>query len=328
MLSISPSMCPPVFTLAFSIALTAASEAATTRYVSTNGSNANNCTREAPCKTLQRGANRTPAGGTLVVLDSGDYGNSLTIRRSVTIIADGVAATLGDPGNIVIDAAGAVVVLRGLNLKGGSNDAIGVHVLAAAAVHIENCTIEGFKGPGNVPGSGIAVDGVDTNLFVANSVSRNNEQHGLYFVPATVGGGKLTVDNSRFENNGSTGTNIAVAEATITRAVASGNATVGFQVLAQGRMNATDTTAANNGGDGYRVVGGTLTLESSVARGNGVAGVYQHNFTGVVRLSNSVITENVTGVHNGGDMVTRENNTVDGNTTDFAGNALTPLPSS
>jgi hypothetical protein len=93
-------------------------------------------------------------------------------------------------------------------------------------------------------------------------------------------------------------------------------------------MNATDTTAANNGGDGYRVVGGTLTLESSVARGNGVAGVYQHNFTGVVRLSNSVITENVTGVHNGGDMVTRENNTVDGNTTDFAGNALTPLPSS
>jgi len=326
--SIRPLVGRFVFALAFVVALSTAAEAADTRYVSTNGSNANACTRAAPCLTLQRGVNRTADGGTLVILDSGNYGNSFTIRKSITIIADGVAATLGNPGSVVVDAAGAVVVLRGLKLKGGSTDAVGIRILAAAAVHIEHCTIEGFRGPGSVLGSGIGVIGVDTNLFVAGSVLRNNDQFGLYFDPATTGGGKLTVDNSRFENNGTAGLNTGDAESTITRTVASSNGSVGIQILAGGRMNVTSTTVANNGTDGYRVVGGDLTLESSVARGNGAVGVYSHFASDIVRLSNSVITDNVTGLRNGGSMLTRGNNIVDGNTTDLVGDPPAPLAGS
>ena len=56
--------CPAV------LLLSAAAEAAVTRFGASSGNDANACTRAAPCRTLQRGINVTPVGGELVVLDS------------------------------------------------------------------------------------------------------------------------------------------------------------------------------------------------------------------------------------------------------------------
>jgi nitrous oxidase accessory protein NosD len=294
-------------------ALTAAAgtaQAHEVRFIASYGNNANLCTRAAPCLTLQRGINRTPAGGELIILDSGDYGNNGTIRRSITISAIGVSATLGGP--ITIDNADATVVLRGLRLNGAGADANadGIYINAAASVHIENCEIQGF-------GS----DGIqaDAELFVFGSVSRNNGGTGLVFGT----GGPLVVDNSRFERNGVNGLSVLGSEATITRTIVSGNQD-GITLINSPKVNVTWTTAEHNDRYGYYVTGESeMTLEQSVARGN-LTGLQVAS--GTARISSSVVTNNGTGISVGSTatLLTRVNNTVSGNTTNVSG-TVTPL---
>jgi hypothetical protein len=291
--------------------LSAAAEAAETRYVASFGINNDDCSLTAPCRSLQRGVNRTPDGGKLIVLDSGHYGNSLAIGRSITISAEGVTATLVDPGSITIDDPDAVVVLRGLHLKGAGTPGIlaGILISNAAAVYVERCTIERFN-------NGVQLGGNDTRLFVTDSIARNNDFTGLALSgnnPKT-----LTVDNSRFENNGGDGVSISRARATITRSVASGNGGAGVSLGADAVANVTWTTASHNGDYGFAIPasGGQMTLESSTARYNGT-GLY---VAGLARISRSVFTDNDIGIRNdsAGTLQRLQNNTLEGNGTNLS----------
>lgn len=90
-------------------------------FVSANGgSDANSCSRSAPCRQIQRGINTVSRGGTVIVLDSGEY-NAFTITKSVNVIAEkGVSAIVRIPQNgtgakIEDDPAGAqIITIRGL----------------------------------------------------------------------------------------------------------------------------------------------------------------------------------------------------------------------
>jgi hypothetical protein len=289
------------------------------RFVASYGDNANLCTRAAPCKTLQRGINRTPTGGELILLDSGDYGNGGTIAKSITISAVGISATLGGP--IAIDATNAIVVLRGLRIKGDGTGGNGIHIASGGSlpVHIEDCEIEGFD------------DGIHVNsdaspaVFVANTVARNNGNTGLYF--QTGSPGRLVVDNSRFEHNGDDGIEVRAGEASITHSIVSGNGGDGIVVTFNGKANVTWTTAEHNAGSGYSVSSGQITLEQSVARGNaeGVRTSPSGGSTATVRLSSSVVTNNGVDLSATGTgtstLLSRGNNTIgDGSWT-----VLTPL---
>jgi hypothetical protein len=300
----------------------AVSEAAETRFVASSGSDANPCTLAAPCRTLGVGVQNTPAGGELVVLDSANYGASLAITRSITISADGVTATLPDPGNIVINSAGAVVTLRGLHLKGaGVSGTSGIRIDNAAAVHIENCTIESFRS------RGILLTADDAELAISDSIVRNNTLSGL---EVSASNASVTIDNSRFENNGSNGvTFVGTTQSTITRSIASGNSVNGITQNA-GNMNVTWTTAAHNGTNGFLALsGGELTLESSVSRGNGV-GLRVSGSGSRARVSRSVFTDNDTGIEitSGATVQTLENNMLLGNATNLsnAGTVTAPGP--
>ena len=295
--------------LATLLALPEAAEAAGTRFVALNGSDANDCLRPTPCRTLQRGVNLSPAGGEVIVLGSGSYGNSLAIAKSITISADGVTATLGIPGTITINNAAAIVALRGLHLQGvGAAGTSGVVVTAAGAVHIETCIVERFGGHG-------VLVSADTNLVVKDSIVRDNSGSGL-FVNAT--GATLAVDNSRVVGNrNGYGIYARAAHSTITRTMISGNS-IGIQ-QSGGLMNVWATTAAQNGGAGFAVaMGGTIILELSVARGNGTYGLRVFKSSSA-RISSSAFTNNPVGLRNEGALETRQNNTVQGNGTDVVG---------
>ena len=296
------------FALAAPLLLSAAAEAAEARFVARNGNDANNCLRPTPCRTLQRGVDVTPSGGELIVVDSGTYGSSLTIAKSITISADGVTATLGNPGSITIDGAAQVVALRGLHLQGvGVAGTSGIVVSAAAAVHIEACVVERFGG------HGVLVT-ADTDLFVNDSIVRDNAGSGLRVDAA---GAKLTVDNSRVVGNGGHGIFSRATQSAINRTVASGNG-IGIQ-QSGGRMNVLWTIAAQNGGSGYAAaIGGRMTLEFSVARGNGSYGLRVFK-SSAARILNSAFTNNVVGLQNDGSLETRGNNTVRGNGTEVNG---------
>src|SRR5262245_31782714 len=92
---------------------------ATRTWVSGVGSDANPCSRTAPCQTFAGAISKTAAGGEIDALDPHGYG-SVTITKS--IIIDGspgnIAGVLASGTNgIVVNApAGSIVTLRNLDV--------------------------------------------------------------------------------------------------------------------------------------------------------------------------------------------------------------------
>ncbi|MBA3768653.1 MAG: right-handed parallel beta-helix repeat-containing protein, partial [Acidobacteria bacterium] len=103
-------------------------------FVSGVGSDANPCTRTAPCLTFQAALFTTVANGEINVLDPATYG-TVFIERSITIDGTGTFAGISGPGNgiiIGINPVGPDVVhtvrLRGLSISGaGINNKTGLN---------------------------------------------------------------------------------------------------------------------------------------------------------------------------------------------------------
>jgi hypothetical protein len=70
-----------------------------------------------------------------------------------------------------------------------------------------------------------------------------------------------------------------------------------------------------------------MHLESSVAHGNDSVGLQVRSPDSVATISNFASTGNARGITNQGVLLTRQNNTLDGNTTSIEGNQPTPLSS-
>jgi hypothetical protein len=249
----------------FATALPAAAEAQAVRYVASYGDNANACTRTAPCRTLQKGINKTPPGGELQILDSGSYGNQVAIAKAVTVSATGVAATVG---NIAIEAPGAAVVLRGLTVTaiGAANPATGILVSAAAAVHIAGCQVERFSGQLS---SAIKIDAGGAEIYVTDTAVRGPSSYGMHLsnISNNV---RLTIVRSRFENHPEVGVRIVGANGrtTIEDSVAAGNGT-GLYVAGSTIVSVSGSVFTNNG-TGLWNAGGGATLRSR--RNNTVIG--------------------------------------------------------
>ena len=302
--------------LCAAVVFVAAAQAQTTnKFISANGNDANNCSRTAPCKTLQRGVDVTASNSVLQILDSGAYGPA-TLAKSITIAAEGVLATTQA---ITINGSNADVVLRGLLVsgRGSTAGASGITITAARSVHIVRCEIERFSFHG-------ITQTIDAELFVSDSISRGNGQSGISLFAPFGTLVRLTIDNSRFENNGDDGIHGFRTHGTISRSIASGNGGSGVQITST-LMDIISTTAANNAGDGFTVLNSSkLSLENSMASQNAASGL-SVLFGTLARISNSALTNNGVGITNNGITHTRQNNMVSGNSSNLTGNALTPL---
>jgi hypothetical protein len=119
-------------------------------WISGVGDDINPCSRSLPCKTFQGALAKTQVGGEIDALESGGFG-SVTITNSITIDGGGVYAgllTVGGLEGITINAPNAEVVIRNLRLNGlaiPTKGGIGIRVLAAARVTIQNCYIANFS---------------------------------------------------------------------------------------------------------------------------------------------------------------------------------------
>jgi hypothetical protein len=280
-------------------------QAQVVRFIATNGNDANACSASAPCRTLQRGVNATPAGGELKALNSGGYGAG-RITRSITISGDGASATFS---TITIESAAARVVLRDLILDGNGTAQTGIAILDAAAVHIEGCDIARFRS------YGVHLDVADTELFIADTASRENGYSGIY-VNGRLANERLTVENSRFENNGFEGMSLEFVAASIAGSSISGNGDgssgVGVQIYGASAASITGTTVTDNRQAGlYITQAAQLTLQK-VLVSKGARGIYVGGAT--VRIGDSVVTDNNTGIfNNGGTVLSRRNNMIRGN---------------
>jgi hypothetical protein len=300
--------------LALAIHASPAAADASLTFVSATGDDTKPCTVEAqPCKTLQRAITVTPASGEIRLLSNLPL-QAPSIAKSLTINGGGNTMV----GKITINSASAIVTLRRLNLtRGGGAYVVGVNIINAAAVHIEECTVERFTQRGILLASGVS-----TELFVSDTVLRDNSNGLVALGPTTA---KLTIDNSRFENNQFDGVFVAGGQASISRSVSSGSER-GFS-LNGGAMNITNSTAASNSIDGFAVFAGVMTIKSSTGRGNVGAGLGVDSL-GAAIIATSTFTNNATGVLNDGIVFSLEDNVIDGNTTEVDGTtALAPLGS-
>jgi len=262
-------------------------------WVSATGSDGNtgtSCQQSAPCQTFQAALGVTAAGGEINCIGPVTYVSDTTINitQAVTINCLGTlgGAEVNLEPAVVINAAGAVVTLRGLNLDGlyGFNTQIaglnGVVIQAAAVVNIEDCEIENFaqRGINDQRTSGA------TQLFVKHTVVRNNIGTGI--AVAAAAHNSVVLDNVTSVGNAygvaaATGNNVAV-----TRSNISGNSVAGL----------------------YADPGATIVVDSSVIGYNGGYGVQAN---GTVLLSNSQIIFNTSSIS--GPTTSSGNNRIYGN---------------
>jgi hypothetical protein len=285
-----------------------AQAAAYLTFVSATGLDSRPCTVQAqPCKTLQRAVTVTSADGTISILS--DLSGNAGIAKSLTIDGGGNSVI----GTIAINSASAVVTLRGLNLTGRGAVANGIRILSAAAVHIEDSTVERYT-----------IDGIKlvattaTKLFITDTVSRANGSDGLYVDDVNA---QVVIENSAFDQNFSSGVYLKAAEgkAKITGSSASGNGQNGF-VLASGGAKVVETAADNNSQNGFIVRIGrnySSILDFARATGNGAAGLLTESPDGVARIGNCVFhpgSSGGLGVDNQGSLLTYGNNLITGRT--------------
>jgi len=266
------------------------------RFVSGTGSDANNCLRPTPCRSIQRGVDSAPVGAEVIILDTAGYGPTVTINKSITItVPSGVAATIATPsGTSITVTGGDAVILRGLSLFGLGTGSIGINFSGGTAVYVESCIINGFDDAGIISQGG-------GDLFVKDTTIRNGNLDAIY-----ITAGLATIDNTRLERNGpgaASGFGLFAnnnSRVTVRNTVAANNGT-GFVAEDTAVLNAENCVATNNTAIGFRVGGGTGTS--------------------TMRVSNSVATNNGVGFQQSGagTFQSRLNNTVRGNTTETTG---------
>jgi hypothetical protein len=294
-------LCPFVVAALAIVSLPAG--AAPRTFVASFGNDANVCSLPLPCRGFARALTQTDPGGEILVLDTAGYG-AVTVDKAVSIIAPagvyaGISATSGD--GIVVNAPGAIVVLRGLDINGtGTSAGSGILHQAAASLLIDHCTVSGFANDfiGGDGATGIRI--LAGPVTIANSVVKNNVRGGISARGSDQANFvRVTVVNSRMENNGFPFGSVRDA---------------GVAAIAGALVTVRDSVVAGNfrgfmacGAGVAEPLGGVLSVDNSLADRNGV-GVFigANNVACAIRVSNSTITDNsIFGIEQqGGSLVT------------------------
>jgi hypothetical protein len=293
-----------------------ASAQATRTWVSGVGDDVNPCSRTAPCKTFAGAISKTATGGEINCLDSGGFG-SLTVTKSISIVCDDVetGVLVAGTNGFIINSTSAVVYLSGLDLEGlgqtGSAGLNGVYILNAAAVHIRNTKIRGFR---NGYGINFAPNNADSQLFLDNvtisesGVGSSSTTGGILVGPAAGFSAKVTISNSLVSNN----INFGLRLDTTGIVGSSISATVENTVFSNDGTGILVTSPVNTGT-------AKLSLFDSTVTHNAAYGVIASGPGTTVRVGNTKITNNATGVAMFNTaMKSYGDNYLDGNTTDGA----------
>jgi hypothetical protein len=256
-------------------------------WVSGTGTDSGACPITAPCATFAFAITQTNTGGEVNCLTPGSFAgaNGFSILQAITIDCHDVFASVLDTtaeGNaITIDAPGAIVTLRNVNLDGAGTAAFGINITAASTVHIEDVTAMNFLSAGINDGRSSG------QLLIRNSTFRNDGPAGVQ----SGGSGTTAV----LENVHAVGNVDGVV------ATGGGNVIVSRSVL-----------SANTGDGVYANSGASVLVDNTEISGNGTGIVA----AGVVVLANSDIYFNTTGVSGSGLTASYGNNRILGNTTE------------
>ncbi len=179
-------------------------------WVSRSGSDANACTRSAPCLTFAGAFANTLAGGEINCLDSADYG-AVTITRAVAIVCDTAKAHIrvsSSDGIVVNAGASDAVTLSGLDIAADPTNTTfsGIRLLSAGSLTIADTQLRGFVGANyavtivpTAPLVSVLLDRVSVASSTASTAG------GLLVSPASGGTARVSILHSRFDGSAGTG---------------------------------------------------------------------------------------------------------------------------
>lgn len=222
-------------------------------FVATSGFDGNSCAMlNQPCASIAGALARTQAGGTILILDSGLYVGA-TIDKSIRIVAKQADVFVGGPTAapmaITVDAGpDDVVYLDGLSplpLPQAAASGDGVVFLSGKALHLRNCTIQGFT-----QGAGVLIDPVGSAEVVISDCTITDNLFGVSARSQT--GTQVLLDRVTIARNSSQGVRSVQSRTTIRlRGSTVVNNAVGLRTNKNGRIvSAGDNLVADNGSDG------------------------------------------------------------------------------
>ncbi|NML05423.1 right-handed parallel beta-helix repeat-containing protein [Sphingomonas sp. G-3-2-10] len=267
---------------------------ATRTWVSGVGDDANPCSRTAPCKTFAGAISKTAASGEINCIDQGAYG-AVTITKSIMIMCDDVEAGVlasGTNGIVVNAPADAVVFISGLDINGAPVSASGlngIRFLAGGSLHVRNTTIRNFNGAGP-NGNGISFQpSGDSKLFVESSTITTNGTTttgaGILIQPTGTGSAAVVITNSRVVLNNNLGVSVST----------NGNTGSGVAVTIDGSTLSSNKTGASIVTPAATTSAKIMIVNSTIAN-NSTWGILTSGATATIRVGNTTITNNTTGV--------------------------------
>jgi hypothetical protein len=285
---------------------------ATRTWVSGVGDDVNPCSRTAPCKTFAGAISKTAAGGEINCLDPAGFG-AVTITKSITIDCTGTLGGIlaSSTTGIIINGAGAIVTLRGLEINGGPPNLPGVNgirFLQGARLSVEDCTIYNFLGAAP-NGFGILVNNTSTTVevVVRNSVIRNNgtatSGGGIGIIPTGTGAAKVTLFDVQLIGQ-FRGIDVNTAGATgagVRMAVANSNISdnlTGISVNAGATgavLTLTGSTVVNNSSVGISASGSasaTVLVQGTTIQHNG-SGLVRAGGAGILSYGDNLLNVNL-----------------------------------
>lgn len=301
--------------IGLTVAASAAHAQATRTWVSGVGDDVNPCSRTAPCKTWAGAISKTASGGIIDALDPGGFG-ALTITKPITLEGNGtLASTLSSGVNGIIvnitSGTGRDVVLRNILIDGsgvtlGIN---GIRFIAGDSLLVEDSYIKAYSGFGidyeNDAGTG--------HLTVRNTSISACATGGILVKPAAgATAARASIQNTTIANTNGAGVRAEdKSDVTVYHSVISNNLGAGilsFSALANGTV---------------------IVVAHSEASHNGGAGLKTQGANAIMRVSDSLIVGNQTGLDHslGGTLETYLNNVLTLNSSNgtFTGTAAPAL---
>ena len=245
-------------------------------YLASDGSDANPCTVQAPCRLLPAALAAVKDGGEVWIMDSANFNTGpVVINKSVSILAipGALGSIVGSGGDaILINTAGVKVSLRNLKILNFSGGLNGIHMTNGASLKVEGCEIAGFTDSGFY--SGIKVK-TPAKVTIVDTIVRDN-YIGIWFDNGSKGDvARATVVGNTYIGIFAEPTLDSTVTVTVSDSVSSNNdfgfVAGGYESSFLARMTVSRSTASHNGTSGFVTRGsGTalMVVAGSVASHN------------------------------------------------------------
>jgi hypothetical protein len=304
----------------------AATAASITWYVSSTGSDSNDClTPSSACRTIGAAISKAASGDAIDVA-SGTYPEHLTVGKDLAISGTGAGQTIidgGGNGAVLSVYAFTIVNVAGVTIQHGS-----AGIANAGALTVTNSNIINDNGVGATNTHGMlsltncqvssntdgGISNTDGTIMIQGCEINANTSPGIaggIFNTGIVNISSSTIDgNAAMGYNGSLGGGILSDSGTVTIAnsVISSNRSTAFYDSGGGLANSSGSTIAitnssidnNQAGMGGGIANsGTLILYASTLSGNsatnGGGGGIENDSPGTAALSNSTVSGNSAG---------------------------------